>query len=206
MRFSWCPQCGKRPGAADQTRRLFLVPNTHVIKLNTSGGTVTGIQASFNGVQKTLVAPASTAVVLALGTIESTRLRGSTRSRGRPTRHKKVMGRNLMVHVRDNVQATIKSASGGCRGGSPWEPLVAAAAFGARFNGPREVPSPGDRVGRSRFQPPDERLLFSMIPDVDEVDGPWVPRRAGQHLDLVQGRACVRSPRAIQRHPCPLPA
>ena len=61
-------------GSPDQSRQLFLVPNTHVIKLVTAGGAVTSIQAAFNGVQKTLTISPSTAVVLALGTIESTRM------------------------------------------------------------------------------------------------------------------------------------
>jgi len=154
-------------GVPDQSRRLFVVPNAHVIKLNTTGGSVTSIQASFNGAQKTLAISASTVVVLALGTIESTRLAlYSFPTSSDPS--KELMGRNLMVHVRDNVQATIKRSAIAGAGTFP-NGLQAAALLirGSTAQGKfhLQVTASAD-LGSN----PDA-LLFSMIPDIDEIDG-----------------------------------
>jgi choline dehydrogenase-like flavoprotein len=153
--------------APDQSRRLFLAPNTHVIKLNTSGGTVTSIQAQFNGAPRTLNIPSSTAVVLALGTIESTRLALYSFPRSSDP-SKELMGRNLMVHIRDNVQATIKRLALAGAGTLPIA-LQAAALLvrGSTAQGKfhLQVTASAD-LGSN----PDA-LLYSMIPDIDEIDG-----------------------------------
>ena len=154
-------------GSPDQSRQLLLVPNTHVIKLNTAGGAVTSIQAAFNGVQTTLTISPSTAVVLALGTIESTRLAlYSFPTSADPSRE--LMGRNLMVHVRDNMQATIKRSSVAAAGTLPME-LQAAAVLvrGSTAQGKFHLQVTASADLKSN---PDA-LLFSMIPDIDEIDG-----------------------------------
>jgi choline dehydrogenase-like flavoprotein len=154
-------------GSPDQARRLFLVPNTHVIKLNTAGGAVTSIQASFNGAIKTLTISPATAVVLALGTIESTRLALYSFPTS-PDPSKELMGRNLMVHVRDNIQARINRSAIAGAGALPTE-LQAAALLvrGSTAQGKfhLQVTASAD-LGSN----PDA-LLFSMIPDIDEIDG-----------------------------------
>ena len=154
-------------GSPDQSRRLFVVPNTHVIKLDTAGGSVTRIQASFNGAQKSLAIAPSTAVVLALGTIESTRLAlYSFPTSADPS--KELMGRNLMVHVRDNILARINRSAIAASGTLPTE-LQAAALLvrGSTAQGRYhlQVTASAD-LGSN----PDQ-LLFSMIPDIDEIDG-----------------------------------
>jgi choline dehydrogenase-like flavoprotein len=152
-------------GAADPARRLFVVPNTHVIRLLTDSGAVTGIQASFNGVAKSLAIPPTTVVVSALGTIESTRLALVSFPRSTdPT--KELMGRNLMVHIRDNIQARIKRSAIAAPGSLP-AGLQAAALLvrGSTAQGKfhLQVTASAD----TGFDP--DRLLFSMIPDVDEI-------------------------------------
>ena len=58
----------------DWRRRLFLVPRAHVVKLHTTGDTVTQIEVYVNGQQKFLTVTPMCAVVLASSTIEATRL------------------------------------------------------------------------------------------------------------------------------------
>jgi hypothetical protein len=166
-------------GPPDSSRRLFLVPNTHVIKLIASGGTVTGIQASFNGVLKLLPILPSTAVVLALGTIESTRLAlYSFPTSSDPSKER--MGRNLMVHVRDNVQATIQRSALAAAGTLPME--LQAAAILIRGSTPQgkfhlQVTASADLNGNP------DALLFAMIPDIDEIDG-LLANETSQNISL----------------------
>lgn len=154
-------------GSPDQSRRLFIVPNTHVIKLGTAGGAVTSIQASFNGAQKTLAISPSTVVVLALSTIESTRLAlYSFPTNSDPS--KELMGRNLMVHVRDNILARINRSTLAGAGTLPMELQAAALLIrGSTAQGKfhLQVTASADLSSN-----PDV-LLFSMIPDIDEIDG-----------------------------------
>src|SRR5262249_40873671 len=96
--------------APDHDRRLFVVPNTHVIRLRTANGTVTGVEGAHNGVRQNLKVGGGCVVVLALGTIESTRLALASFPRSADPRHE-LMGRNLMVHIRDNIKARIKRSA-----------------------------------------------------------------------------------------------
>src|SRR5258708_9846138 len=59
---------------ADADRRLFIVPRTHVISLNLTCKTISSIDVISNGAPKKAVIPPSCAVVLAAGTVDSTRL------------------------------------------------------------------------------------------------------------------------------------
>ncbi len=56
----------------DVSRRIFLVPRTQVLRLNVTGGAVTSIDVSSNGLRDTLPLPPGCAVVLANSTIEAT--------------------------------------------------------------------------------------------------------------------------------------
>jgi len=152
--------------APDHDRRLFVVPNTHVIRLQTTGGAVTGIQASFNGAPKSLAVSPKTAVVLALGTIESTRMAlASFPTSSDPA--KELMGRNLMVHIRDNILVRIKRSAIDASGSLPRK-LQAAAMLvrGSTAQGKfhLQVTASADAGGDP------DRLLFSMIPDTDQID------------------------------------
>ncbi len=154
--------------SSDPNRRLFLVPNTHVVHLQTTDGVVTGIDASSNGVRVSLAIPPTCAVVLALGTIESTRLALSSLPRtSNPS--EELIGRNLMVHIRDNIEARINRSAVDPSGTLPTQ--LQAAAMLVRGSTPQgkfhlQVTASAD----TGSQPNPDRLLYSMIPDIDLVD------------------------------------
>jgi choline dehydrogenase-like flavoprotein len=83
-------------GNPDWRRRLFLVTRAHVTALTVSNGAVTGMEVWVNGQRKTLGVAPTCAVVLAAGTIESTRLALASFPTSR-------IGRNLMAHLRSNT-------------------------------------------------------------------------------------------------------
>lgn len=142
----------------DWQRRLFFVARAHVTKLQVNNGAVTGIDLQVNGQLKSLSLSPKTAVVLASGTIESTRLALESF----PTQ---AMGRNLMAHLRSNTVVRIKrSAFTG-----PLPPLLEAAALLVRGSTPK---------GRYHLQVTaaavpgvnSEAAMWRMIPDIDLLD------------------------------------
>jgi hypothetical protein len=163
-------------GLPDAQRRLFLVPNAHVLRLRTNAGTVTGVDVAIDGATRSLQVGPSCAVVLALGTIESTRLAlvSFPTSPGNPSAER--MGRNLMAHWRSNVFARIDRLAF-----DPGSTLPAALQTGAllvRGSTPQgrfhvQVTASADPGGNS------DALLFSMIPDIDLLDGTLANQRAG---------------------------
>ncbi|HEV8332703.1 MAG TPA: family 16 glycoside hydrolase [Steroidobacteraceae bacterium] len=92
----------------DSARRIFVVPRAHVIRLKRSGNRVTEIDAAIDGRRVTIspdnVLSPDCQIVLALGTIETTRL--ALESFGTPR-----MGRNLMAHLRSNLTCRIKRSA-----------------------------------------------------------------------------------------------
>jgi choline dehydrogenase-like flavoprotein len=91
-------------GNPDWRRRLFLVPRAHATQLTVTNGAVTQLEVWVNGQQRFLMIPSTCAVVLASGTIESTRLAMESFATPR-------MGRNLMAHLRSNTVVRIKRAA-----------------------------------------------------------------------------------------------
>jgi choline dehydrogenase-like flavoprotein len=91
-------------GSPDWQRRLFYVPRAHVTRLNVTNGVVTNIEVRVNGQPKLLNVSPQCAVVLASGTIESTRLALDCF----PT---PLMGRNLVAHLRSNTVIRIKRSA-----------------------------------------------------------------------------------------------
>jgi hypothetical protein len=151
----------------DSQRRLFLVPNAHVTRLHTTAGAVSSIDAVVNGVVQSLPVNSNCAVILALGTIESTRLAlvSFPTSPGNPAAE--LMGRNLMAHWRSNTFVRIKRT-----GFDPGNTLPLALQTGAllvrgstaqgKFH--LQVTASADPQGNS------DDLLFTMIPDIDLLD------------------------------------
>jgi choline dehydrogenase-like flavoprotein len=144
--------------SSDASRRLFLVPRTHVLRMRATNGVLTGLDAVTNGRPVSLNLAANCGVVLAAGTIESTRLALDSF----PTQ---LMGRNLMAHLRTNFQVRIRrSALGGA---------LPAALQTAALLVRGETPQ-----GRFHFQitasaspgSASDALLFRMIPDIDLLD------------------------------------
>lgn len=92
----------------DVKKRLMVVPDVHVTRLVTSqvGGqtTVTSVLVNHQGAERSLEVPPGGQVVIALGTIESTRL-ALTSFPDLPTHGR--MGQNLMAHLRSNLTIRI---------------------------------------------------------------------------------------------------
>jgi hypothetical protein len=92
----------------NSARRIFVMPRAHVIRLKRDGNRVTEIEVSVNGQRQTIsknnVMSPDCQVVLAQGTIETTRL--ALESFGTPK-----MGRNLMAHLRSNLTCRIKRSA-----------------------------------------------------------------------------------------------
>jgi len=98
---------------ADARKRLMIVPNCHVQELITETQSdnwvnVTGVRVWQNGSStEVMLAPprngAKSAVVISLGTIETTRLALTTFSQSLRGRAAERMGKNLVAHLRSNL-------------------------------------------------------------------------------------------------------
>lgn len=160
----------------DAGRRLFIVPNAHATKAVTSGGTVTGIQVAVDGAVKSLAVSAKCAVILALGTVESTRLAlfSFPSSPGNPSQE--LMGRNLMAHWRSNIFVRISRSAL-----DPSNTLPSVLQTGAlliRGAGTQgvfhvQVTASADPGGNS------DALLYTMIPDIDLLDATLANQQSG---------------------------
>lgn len=152
---------------ADDQRRLFVVPNAHVTRLNAVAGKVSSVEVFANGVRQLLPVKPNCAVILCAGTVESTRLAlvSFPRSPGNPAGE--LMGRNLMLHWRSNIFVRIPRAAFDPANTLP--NAVQAGALLVRGSTPAgkfhlQVTASADPFGNS------DNLLFSMIPDVDLLD------------------------------------
>src|SRR5258708_37858148 len=142
----------------DWRRRLFLVTRAHVTTLAVTNGVVTGLEVWINGQQRFLAIPSTCAVVLAAGTIESTRL--AMQSFPTP-----FMGRNFMAHLRSNTVVRINRSAF-----NPPLPikleaaplLVAGSAPQGRFH--FQVTAAAVTGANSEID------MWRMIPDIDLVD------------------------------------
>jgi 3-keto-disaccharide hydrolase/GMC oxidoreductase len=142
----------------DWQRRLFLVPRAHVVKLHGTGDAITRLEVYVNGQQRFLDVPATCAIVLANGTIESTRL--AMESFETP-----LMGRNLVAHLRSNTVVRIKRGALGA--GLPSK-LEAAALLvrGSTAEGRYHLQVTAAAVTGADS----ESIMFRMIPDLDLLD------------------------------------
>src|SRR2546425_2811362 len=144
-------------GDPDLTRRFFLVPRAHAVKLHNNNGVINAIELYCNGQQKFISVSPDCAVVLAASTIESTRL--ALESFPTP-----LMGRNLMAHLRSNTTVRIPRS---VLGTLPQQ--LAAAAMLVRGSTPQ---------GRYHLQvtaaaidsPDSERTMWRVVPDLDLLD------------------------------------
>lgn len=162
-------QAWSESGGDDVRKRLMVVPNCHVVRLETEivdgVGTVRAVHTSLG----TVPVPERGVVVLAAGTIEATRLAllsfGGTRNAG-------LIGTNLMAHLRSNLTVSFpRSAVAELPSGD----LEASALFVKC----RRALSDG-RKGFFHFQITasasrgpsgnSEAELFQQIPDVDTLD------------------------------------
>jgi choline dehydrogenase-like flavoprotein len=160
----------------DSQRRLFVVPNAHVTKLNANGGAVSSISVNVNGTVQILPIKPTCAVILALGTTESTRLALTSfpTSPGNPAGE--LMGRNLMGHWRSNIFVKVKRTALDTGGTLP--NLLQTGALLVRGSTPQgkfhiQVTASADPGGNS------DALLYTMIPDIDQLDAMLANQQAG---------------------------
>jgi choline dehydrogenase-like flavoprotein len=146
----------------DLSRRIFLLPNARVLRLNRNGSRVVSLDVYVDGQQRLLPLTPGASVVLANGTIEATRLAldglgvGNTQS-GSPR-----VG-NLMAHLRSNITVRIKRSVLGLSG-PPTDIetvafLVRGEALGRRFH--------QQLIAASVFGANPESVMWSMVPDIE---------------------------------------
>lgn len=160
----------------DSQRRLFVVPNAHVMRLNTAAGSVVGVQVNVNGASRSLPIAPHCAVVLALGTIESTRLALASFPTSPNNPGAELMGRNLMAHWRSNIFVRIKRSA--LDPGNTLPVDLQTGALLVRGSTPQgkfhiQVTASADPGGNS------DALLFTMIPDIDLLDATLANQQAG---------------------------
>jgi len=153
-------------GNDDVKKRLMIAPNCHVKRLKTTGGRVTEVETNLGNVP----VPPEGVVVIALGTIESTRL-ALLSFEGFPNYD--LIGRNLMAHLRSNL--TIRLPRAALPVDSTIKELQASALFvkgrhthadGAPGHFHLQITASG--LGASGAD--SEAELFKKIPDVDTLD------------------------------------
>ena len=91
-------------GGDDRRKRLMVVPNCHVVRLHQDRGRVTAVETN----RGTVPVPPSGVVVVALGTIESTRLVLASFPQ---VAAQGGAGRNLIAHLRSNLTIRIPRSS-----------------------------------------------------------------------------------------------
>jgi len=162
--------------APDTDRRLFVVPNCHVTGLSVENGAVSAVNVELAGGARSLAVRPGCAVIIALGTIESTRLALASFPTSPTDPSQELMGRNLMAHWRSNIFVRIKREALDAAQTLPSE--LQAAALLVRGSTPQgrfhiQVTASADPGGNS------DALLFSMIPDIDQLKQILASQRSG---------------------------
>ena len=155
-------------GQGDVSRRLFVVPRARLLRLHRTGGTVTGLDVAVEGRPQLVPVPAGSAVVLANGTIEATRLALDCLGAGDRTADPSSprLG-NLTVHLRSNITVRIRRAALGLAPGPP--PDVETTAFLVRGQGSagRQFHLQLSAAAVGGIDP--ERNMWQQVPDIDMV-------------------------------------
>ena len=141
----------------DKTKRLMIVPNCTVQQLGLTGNQVTLVKTSLGDI----TVPANGAVVIALGTIESTRL--ALRSFPNASN---LIGCNLMAHLRSNFTMRLPRRSLAV----PPDRLYASTLFvkGKSGNGHFHLQITASAAGPNETN--SEAELFRKVPDIDTLD------------------------------------
>jgi 3-keto-disaccharide hydrolase/GMC oxidoreductase len=158
-------------------KRLMVVPNTHVIRLERDGRRITRIVAKSltSPWQDVIDIPNGGLVFIAQGTIESTRTALDTL----PNAHG-LIGRNLMAHLRSNLTIRIPRSNFGPALDPSVHPNLRELEVSALFVKGIHQPAPADRPGHFHLQitasgvgqleTNSEAELFKKIPNIDELD------------------------------------
>lgn len=150
-------------GASDVKKRLMIVDNIYVTRLVRSGGRIVRVETNQGGID----VPPGGAVILGMGTIESTRMALNT------VPEKKLIGRNLMAHLRSNL--TFRVPHNSFQSLSLTKELAVSALFvkgiHTRDNGAKghfHVQITASGLGELGMN--SEAELFKKIPNIDELD------------------------------------
>jgi choline dehydrogenase-like flavoprotein len=150
-------------GAADAKKRLMIVDNVYVTRLVRRGGRITRVETNQGGID----VPRGGAVLLAMGTIENTRMALNT------VPEKNLIGRNLMAHLRSNL--TIRAPHSSFQSLNLTKELAVSALFvkgiRTRANGSKghfHIQITASGVGELGMN--SEAELFKKIPNIDELD------------------------------------
>jgi choline dehydrogenase-like flavoprotein len=151
-------------GGDDIKKRLMVVPNIHVNQLVTQGGRVVAVQTK----QGSISIPPNGVVVIAAGTIESTRL-ALLAFQGLP--NYELIGRNLTAHLRSNLTIRIPRAAIASLDPAVQD-LQASALFVKGRNQGGHFHLQITAAGLSPVDPgtDSEAELFKKIPDIDGFD------------------------------------
>jgi choline dehydrogenase-like flavoprotein len=162
-----------RPPQKDVLKRLMIVDNAHVIRLERQGRRITRVWAH----SQTLPGPVPIDVTpngnvfLALGTIENTRFALTTlpNSDG-------LIGRNLMAHLRSNLTIRIPRANFGTVLDPARNPELQVSALFVKGIFQRANGSPGHfhlqitASGVGQLETNSEAELFKKLPSIDDLD------------------------------------
>jgi choline dehydrogenase-like flavoprotein len=149
-------------------RHLMVLPRAQVVRLTTSGNQVTEIELRVNDQQQFLRPPLLSpdcTVVLAAGTIESTRL--ALESLPAPAMGANRMGSNLMAHLRSDVTARVRRSAIPGLPAQPTEELEMAALLvrGSTSDGHEYHLQVTASAGGAS-----DATLFTAVPDLDLLD------------------------------------
>lgn len=96
-----------KPEVQNTKKRMMLVDNGYLTRLERSGTRITGVVVKYQGAERTIPVPVGSKVFLALGTIENTRIALTT------VPEKQLIGRNLMAHLRSNLTIRVPRSAFG---------------------------------------------------------------------------------------------
>ena len=160
--------------AMDAIKRLMVVSNCYVTRLERNGSTITRVWVRSQGVERAIDVPPGGKVFLALGTIENTRLALNT------VPEKNLIGRNLMAHLRSNLTFRIPRTAFGQALDPNVHPETRELQVSALFvKGIHKHPTDGSKghyhiqitaSGVGELGKNSEAELFQKIPNIDELD------------------------------------
>ncbi len=158
--------------AKNVKKRLMVVPNAHVIRLERNGRQITRIIVhSPSTGPVSITVPPGGLVFLAQGTIESTRMALSTLPNAQG-----LIGRNLMAHLRSNLTIRIPRANFGTALDPAKNPELQVSALFVKGIHPHKDRTPGHfhiqitASGVGQLETNSEAELFKKIPNIDEID------------------------------------
>ena len=211
---------------ADARKRLMVVPDCHVQELITETQTdnwvrVTGVRVWQNGAsQDILLAPPrsgrQSAAVIALGTVETTRIALTTFQQSLAGRAAQRMGRNLIAHLRTNLTIRVPRAAIAANLPPTTIPSLQASALLIKGKAPNNKTFHFQITasGLGKLGTDSEAELFKKIPDLELIEamrrandntvvitirgiGEMTPRNPDSFIDLSAQETDFGRPKAV---------